>query len=104
DTEWYALRAGLTSDGPEDREELVRHYLRTPLDRRVSPQPLFDPEWFAARTKIDLSGKDPFLTYLRRRAWGTATHPLFSTVHYRRTTPGAMEHPHGPIGHYLEVG
>src|SRR5690606_472416 len=66
DTEWYALRAGLISDGPEDREELVRHYLRTPLDRRVPPQPLFDPEWFAARTKIDLSGKDPFLTYLRR--------------------------------------
>src|SRR5690606_17300727 len=32
------------------------------------------------------------------------THPAFSTVHYRRTAAGAKEHPHGPIGHYLEVG
>ncbi|QCC76902.1 hypothetical protein [Nocardioides daphniae] len=100
DAEWYALRTGAQGD----REALVRHYLATPREKRVSPQPLFDPAWFARCSKLDLTGKDPFLVYLRRKPFGTPTHPAFSTVHYRRTVEGAKEHPHGPLGHYLEVG
>ncbi|MBE7323375.1 glycosyltransferase [Nocardioides sp. Y6] len=100
DAEWYALRTGAEGD----RAALVRHYLDTPLESRVSPHPLFDPEWFREQSPLDLRGKDPFLVYLRRRLFGTPTHPAFSTVHYRRTVPGAKEHPHGPIGHYVEVG
>lgn len=100
DEEWYALRTGATGD----RAELVRHYLATPVKRRTSPQPLFDPEWFRASVRLDLEGKDPFVVYLRRRAFGAPTHPAFSTVHYRRTVKGAKKHPHGPLGHYLEVG
>lgn len=100
DAEWYALRTGAQGD----KEALVRHYLATPREKRTSPQPLFDPAWFARSSAIDLSGKDPFLVYLRRKPFGRPTHPAFSTVHYRRTVPGAKDHPHGPIGHYLEVG
>lgn len=100
DAEWYALRTGAQGD----RAALVEHYLATPLEHRVSPHPLFDPEWFREQSPLDLAGKDPFLVYLRRRAFGTPTHPAFSTVHYRRTVEGAKEHPYGPLAHYVEVG
>lgn len=101
DVEWYALRTGAEGD----RAALVRHYLDTPVRERISPQPLFDPDWFRDAASFEVPGqKDPFVVYLRRRAFGVPTHPLFSTVHYRRTVEGAKEHPHGPIGHYVEIG
>ncbi|WP_110181734.1 glycosyltransferase [Nocardioides solisilvae] len=100
DEEWYSLVTG--EEG--SRLELVRHYLRTPVARRPSPHPLFDRQWFAEHHPADLSDRDVFLVYLRRRAWRATTHPLFDTRRYLRRTPGARAHPHGPLGHYQEVG
>ncbi|WP_185994982.1 glycosyltransferase [Nocardioides campestrisoli] len=100
DEEWYARVTGQQGS----RLELVRHYLRTPLPRRASPNRLFDREFFAEHHPADLTDRDVFLVYLRRRAWRTPTHPLFDTRRYLRRTPGAASHPHGPLGHYQEVG
>lgn len=100
DAEWY----GLVADVEGDREQLVRHYLSHPAGERMSPHPLFDGDWFLRHFSGEVDGDDPFLVYLRNRAWATATHPLFAAAHYRRTVPAAKRHPHGPIGHYVEVG
>ncbi len=100
DAEWYELVAGVGGD----RETLVRHYLSRPVGQRVSPHPLFDPDWFRHNFSGDVGERDPFLVYLRRQAWSSATHPLFSASYYRRTVPAAKRHPYGPLGHYVEFG
>ncbi|WP_426244000.1 glycosyltransferase [Nocardioides sp. LHG3406-4] len=100
DEAYYSRQAGVEGT----RRELVRHYLRTPVGKRPSPHPLFDREFFARNYRADLGQRDVFLVYLRRKAFRTPTHPLFDTRRYRRRNPGAATHPHGPIGHYQEVG
>ncbi len=100
DEVYYARQAGVEGT----RRELIRHYLRTPVGKRPSPHPLFDREFFAKNYRPDLGQRDVFLVYLRRKAFRTPTHPLFDTRRYRRRNPGAATHPHGPIGHYQEVG
>ncbi|CAA9407855.1 hypothetical protein, partial [uncultured Nocardioides sp.] len=100
DEAYYAQQAGVGGT----RLELVRHYLRTPVGRRPSPHPLFDRRFFAESYHADVGRRDVFLVYLRRKAFRTPTHPLFDTRRYRRRNPGAASHPHGPIGHYQEVG
>ena len=100
DEDWYSRVAEVSGS----RLDLVRHYLRTPVAKRASPNPLFDRAWFRAHHAPDLGDRDPFLVYLRRKPFRTPTHPLFDTRRYLRRTPGASTHPHGPIGHYAEVG
>lgn len=100
DEQWYSLVTGVQGS----RLELVRHYLRTPVAKRASPNRLFDRSWFAENYHNDLGERDGFLVYLRRRTWRVSTHPLFDTRRYRRRTPGANTHPHGPLGHYQELG
>jgi GT2 family glycosyltransferase len=100
DEAYYARQAGVEGT----RLELVRHYLRTPVGRRPSPHPLFDRGFFTQSYRADVGHRDVFLVYLRRKAFRTPTHPLFDTRRYRRRNPGAATHPHGPIGHYQEVG
>ncbi len=100
DEDYYSRQAGVEGS----RRELVRHYLRTAIGKRPSPHPLFDREFFASNYRADLGNRDVFLVYLRRKAFRTPTHPLFDTRRYRRRNPGAATHPHGPIGHYQEVG
>ncbi len=100
DEAYYSRQAGVEGT----RRELIRHYLRTPVGKRPSPHPLFDREFFSRTYRADLGQRDVFLVYLRRKAFRTPTHPLFDTRRYRRRNPGAATHPHGPIGHYQEVG
>ncbi|WP_162794389.1 glycosyltransferase [Nocardioides houyundeii] len=100
DEEWYSAVTGVTGS----RLDLVRHYLRTPVSKRCSPNPLFDRAWFREHHAADLGERDAFLVYLRRKPYRTPTHPLFDTRRYLRRTPGASAHPDGPIGHYQEIG
>lgn len=100
DPDWYSLVSGAEGS----RLELVRHYLRTPVAKRLSPNRLFDREWFAEHHHAQLKERDAFLVYLRRKAWRAPTHPLFDTATYLRRTPGARSHRDGPLGHYQEIG
>lgn len=98
DEEWYRLVTGARGA----RSALVRHYLRTPVQRRPSPQPLFDADCFSQAYEPGVGEEDPFLLYVRDRAWATPTHPLLDTAALLERRPDAAEHPHGPIGVLLE--
>ncbi len=100
DLDWYVGQVGR----PLRRQAAVTHYLSTGAARGLTPHPLFDPAWFAARLDRDLGDRNPFAVYLRRRAWGTATHPLLDLRSYLRAVPEAKDHPDGPLGHYAEHG
>ena len=95
DEEWYALTAGVTGT----RTELVRHYVTTPISDRVTPQPLFDPLWFAEQWEDAEAGRDLFVDYLQQRPYAVRTSPLLTAGYVRRRV--AQEHPHGPVGHLL---
>lgn len=100
DADWYAREVGR----PMRRRAAVTHYLRTGAARGLTPHPLFQPAHFAAQLGRDLGDRNPFVVYVRRQAWGTATHPLFDVQRYLKAVPEAREHPGGPLGHYAEHG
>lgn len=100
DADWYSREVGR----PMPRRGAVTHFLRTGAARGLTPHPLFQPAYFADQLGRDLGERNPFVVYVRRQAWGTATHPLFDVQRYLRARPEAREHPGGPLGHYAEHG
>ena len=100
DHEWYSREVGR----PMRRRAAVTHYLRTGAARGLTPHPLFQSGHFAEHLERELGDRNPFVVYVRRQAWGTATHPLFDVQRYLRAVPEAREHPAGPLGHYTEHG
>ena len=100
DTGWYCQQLGREVD----KATAVRDYLDAGAAQGRTPHPLFDPEYFTEQFSGEIGKRDPFTVYVRRGAFGTPTHPLFDTRRYRRAYPEAREHPHGPLGHYQEVG
>jgi len=104
DEEWYARQVGRRFD----REAAVRDYLTTGHREGRSPHPLFDPAAVRARWSpqrlAELGDGDPLTLYLRRRVFARSPHPLFDRDHYLQQAPGSLEHPAGPVGHYVETG
>lgn len=100
DHEWYSLCLGRASKRPA----AAAHYLDRGRAKGLTPQPLFVPTHYAARATDLEKGDDPFLHYLRRRAFDVPTHPLFDLDVYLREHPDALQHPDGPLGHYRDVG
>ena len=92
DLEWYAAQTGIT-----DRAEAVRHY----LSGGGSPNPLFDGATFRLLHPVKAGADDPFVAYLRGRHFDAQVHPMFETARYLSAHPDALDHPEGPIGHYL---
>ena len=99
DDAWYSFCAGRSMS----RREAVEHYLGTGRAEGLTPHPLFLPEWCAAKLAIG-QARDPLVVYLRRRRFEIQTHPLFDTGGYLADHPDALEHPAGPLGHYLDSG
>lgn len=97
---WYAESAGC------ERAPLAaaKHYLRRGARRGLHPHPLFAIEHAVAACPSLAAGVDPLVTYLTEQRFDVVTHPLFDLRSYRAANPGAVTHPLGPLGHYLEVG
>jgi hypothetical protein len=89
--------------GAATREDAVRSYLER-KNRFRAPHPLFLPQHLA-RVAVDRAFRtEPLLAYLRKRNFRLAFHPLFDVDLYLSQAPAALDHPAGPLGHYLETG
>ncbi|RJK95351.1 glycosyltransferase [Vallicoccus soli] len=103
DDAWYAWQAPRVEGG---REALVRHYLTRGRFDGLTPHPLFWPHYVDRKRAGDPSlgpAADPLLRYLRvRSARYRSTHTLFHAATYLEQHPEALEHRHGPLGHFLE--
>ncbi|HNA98814.1 MAG TPA: glycosyltransferase [Marmoricola sp.] len=92
DSEWYAAQTGI-----RERAVAARDYLRG----GASPNPLFDGRTFKMLHPHKAGDGDPFLAYLTGRHYSAQVHPMFETARYLSAHPEALDHPDGPIGHYL---
>ena len=87
-------RAQLADEPPDG--DLLLHYVHTGSRAGLSPNPLFDPAFIAARAGIPLAEALPH--YL---AHGGQPHPCFDPAHYVAQVPAAATN---PLGHYLANG
>ena len=102
DVAWYRRRADQATAEPID---LARHYLASATGIRVSPNPLFDIDFYLQRYGDVVLGSDPFLHYVRdgwRRNFDP--HPLFSVRYYLDENSDVREGGHEPLGHYVTAG
>ena len=96
DVEWYSALAGETFESPQDAG---RHYLTVGRRRGLTPNPLFMPSlWMTGNWRASL--RDPVVAYLRKSATITP-HVLFDPEVYLAAHPRAVDHPGGPLGHFL---
>ena len=82
---WYRQTYGLTAqDSP------LAHFLAHRHSQRVSPNSLFDPEWFVAQIGRKLHRRrDPFAHYLFAGTWeDLQPSPRFDAIGWRRRTRG----------------
>lgn len=101
DASWYAEQCGK----PLSRSAAARHYLRRGQAAGFTPHPLFDPQHFAENRAEEFSGVDPFVAYISSaKHLSEDTHPLFDVASYLASYPQALEHPGGPLAHYVDVG
>ncbi|MEO6629990.1 MAG: hypothetical protein ABIP03_15645, partial [Aquihabitans sp.] len=101
DHEWYSHCVGRSLE----RAEAAEHYLRHGRSEQFTPNPLFDPDYFASQSAdLLVEGEDPFVSYVRGKHWWAPVHPLVQIRRYLVDHPEAQDHPTGPIGHYLEHG
>jgi hypothetical protein len=102
DAVWYA------AEGPEPvGADPLAHYLTWGGDARLSPHPLFDPRFYAARNAADLArtGLTPLDHFLREGAAdGRDPHPLFSLEWYVSQAPELAATGENPVLHYLRMG
>lgn len=100
DHEWYAGQAGRAFT----RDEAVAHYLGEGSAAGLTPHPLVDPTTIRLARPGRVGDGEPLVAYLRHRMFHAPTHPLFDTFTYVRAHPESLEHPDGPVGHYVGVG
>ena len=100
DADWYRLCLGRNLR----RRGAVKHYLRSGRARGLTPHPLFAPDHVAKQLPSGSDGDDPFLVYVRERAYGLEVHPLFDMARYLDDNPEALYHRDGPLGHYRQYG
>jgi hypothetical protein len=70
----------------------------------AAPHPLFSPQYLRRSAPGRAFRKEPLLAYLRKGNFRLPFHPLFDVDLYLAQAPEALEHPSGPLGHYLEIG
>ncbi|WP_167006162.1 glycosyltransferase [Mumia sp. ZJ430] len=75
------------------------HYLEDGEVQRLSPHPLFEPEWY--RLSADVRAAGSFAHFLRNGQTEGAAGPHFDGRTYLDRFPEAADHPAGPLGHYL---
>ena len=102
DPEWYTAQLGGAGPAPAlaTPADCVSHYLAGGWRAGVSPNPLFEPEFFG-RPGWQKSSTDPVWDMLRHGA-SRPTHPLFDPARYLRDVPLAKAHPGGALGHFLQ--
>jgi GT2 family glycosyltransferase len=85
----------------ENRDEAIDAYLST---AGCSPHPLFLPDYVRATVGGGRPGRDLLVWYLRAAEVNgiAATHPLLDVAALIECTPGAAEHPRGPVVAWLE--
>jgi hypothetical protein len=83
--EWYRRTYGLAENASP-----LAHYLANRFGQRVSPNSLFDAEWFVARNRQKLNGRrDPFAHYLFAGTWeDLQPSPDFDALAWRKRTKG----------------
>ncbi|MEO6822605.1 MAG: glycosyltransferase family 2 protein [Candidatus Nanopelagicales bacterium] len=99
DVPWYSLQAARTFSGTK---QAVADYVDSGRLDGLSPNPLFEPEWFAPGTWW--GGRiDPVVRYLRGGWREQSPHPCFSSARWVAEHPESVAHPGGPLGHFLAV-
>lgn len=100
DVDWYAAQADTSFSSPEDA---ARDYLERGRRAGLSPNSLFEPEWYdpaGALTRPD----DPFGAYLARigELRTVGPHVLVDPATVIAAHPEAATHRHGPLGYVLD--
>lgn len=99
DVAWYSVQATRSFGGAR---EAAADYVDRGRRKGLSPNPLFEPEWYAPEY-WQLRGIDPVVRYLRR-GWREHTpHPCFDSGRWVAEHPVSASHPGGPLGHFLAV-
>lgn len=94
DTGFYAGQVGLDSISETDA---ASHYVNWGHWAGLTINPLLDDR--ALREGLRQSGRPIAYEYLRHRAWGIRTSPLWDSTAYLADNPQSVDHPAGPIGH-----
>jgi hypothetical protein len=100
DHAWYAAAAGAAYT----RRQAVAHYLAEGSAAGLTPHPLFDPLTVRRARPGRVGDREPLVAYLRERLFHAPTHPLLDTFSYVRAHPESLEHPEGPLAHYVTAG
>lgn len=102
DADWY--RRG-TGQPEADAALQVLHYLQDAKPNRWSPNPLFDPAFYARTYGHELGDIDPLAHYLRE-GWrrGFDPHPLFSVSFYLERNDDVRTAAVEPLFHYIAFG
>lgn len=99
DVPWYSLQAGQSFAGPR---AAAGDYVDRGRKRGLSPNPLFEPEWYAPQG-WNIGGIDPVVRYLRGGWRTTSAHPGFDSHRWVAEHPAGATHPGGPLGHFYSV-
>ena len=100
DDAWYSFCAGRSMS----RREAVGALPGNRTARGPDPAPAVRARVVRRASWRSGEVRDPLVVYLRRRRFEIQTHPLFDTGGYLADHPDALEHPAGPVGHYLDSG
>ena len=100
DAAWYGAQAG---QGFASDADAARDYLRHGRRAGLSPNPLFEPEWYDPDTALTRAD-DPFTGYLGRIGEQRAVSPhlLLDPAAVIVAHPEAAAHRHGPFGWVLD--
>ncbi|HET9654813.1 MAG TPA: glycosyltransferase [Kineosporiaceae bacterium] len=99
DLAWYELQSGCRFPSAV---AAASDYVRQGRRAGLSPHPLFEPAWYDPlewRTRPI----EPLVYYLGRlrRRPSKITHPLFGPARYLADHPKSLQHPSGPLGHFM---
>jgi hypothetical protein len=82
----------------------ARHYLLRGRFQRLTPHPLFDPDWYRS-TYPDIGDQDPFTHYiLQGRAADRWPNPFFDPAWYRQQHPEIATSGQDPLQHFVGTG
>lgn len=82
-----------------DDRQAVWHFLEEGESAALTLSPLYDRSWY--RSKAGVRMPMTFMHFLRTGQVAGAAGPHFDAATYVASVPGAVEHPGGPLGHFL---
>lgn len=98
DAHWYARQLG---DASRTERELVHHYVTEGHRAGLTATPALLEQWVRDMHQKGTTAEAPLVHYLRRRKETTSLHPLFPATEYVARHPESVDHPGGPLAHYL---